>query len=258
MDFVIEPTASFTTASSFRSPNLPSNMFDSTADTMSTRRDGHFAPSSSQASFAQARRQFSEHQGPIHGQAASTDSTRLFATSYHDGSRSSNTILPKLTPHYRTPEQTPIPGSPREDLRLPQEIDNTNRAVCARDARDARDAPMQRPHLSNARRSSTNEYDEHVTRPFERNHARHLSHQPDRHYPLHLRAGFVEREPVAQYERTVHHSASAHSEFDHSPYSINPAFSMPSHHEHRHGKARKRNNLPKQSTEVMKTWFDQV
>ncbi|KAK4544666.1 hypothetical protein LTR36_003915 [Oleoguttula mirabilis] len=32
---------------------------------------------------------------------------------------------------------------------------------------------------------------------------------------------------------------------------------MPSHYEYQHGKARKRSNLPKQSTEIMKTWFDQ-
>ena len=35
-------------------------------------------------------------------------------------------------------------------------------------------------------------------------------------------------------------------------------FFMPSHYEYHQGKARKRSNLPKQSTEIMKTWFDQV
>lgn len=33
---------------------------------------------------------------------------------------------------------------------------------------------------------------------------------------------------------------------------------MPTPFEYHHGKARKRSNLPKQSTEIMKTWFDQV
>ncbi|TKA25320.1 hypothetical protein B0A50_06224 [Salinomyces thailandicus] len=32
---------------------------------------------------------------------------------------------------------------------------------------------------------------------------------------------------------------------------------MPTPFEYHHGKARKRSNLPKQSTEIMKTWFDQ-
>lgn len=37
-----------------------------------------------------------------------------------------------------------------------------------------------------------------------------------------------------------------------------PTFFMPSHYDHQQGKTRKRSNLPKQSTEIMKTWFDQV
>nr|POF22294.1 hypothetical protein CFP56_36379 [Quercus suber] len=36
------------------------------------------------------------------------------------------------------------------------------------------------------------------------------------------------------------------------------SFFMPTTFEHHHAKARKRSNLPKQSTDVMKTWFDQV
>ena len=36
------------------------------------------------------------------------------------------------------------------------------------------------------------------------------------------------------------------------------AFFMPNHYDYQQGKARKRSNLPKQSTEIMKTWFDQV
>ncbi|OQN97072.1 hypothetical protein B0A48_16876 [Cryoendolithus antarcticus] len=35
------------------------------------------------------------------------------------------------------------------------------------------------------------------------------------------------------------------------------AFFMPSHYEYQQGKTRKRSNLPKQSTEIMKYWFDQ-
>lgn len=37
-----------------------------------------------------------------------------------------------------------------------------------------------------------------------------------------------------------------------------PTFLMPSPYELQHGKARKRSNLPKQATEIMKTWFEQV
>lgn len=38
------------------------------------------------------------------------------------------------------------------------------------------------------------------------------------------------------------------------PYSQN-AFFVPSHYEYQNGKSRKRSNLPKQSTEIMKRWF---
>ncbi|TKA41806.1 hypothetical protein B0A54_08232 [Friedmanniomyces endolithicus] len=42
-----------------------------------------------------------------------------------------------------------------------------------------------------------------------------------------------------------------------SPYgSTPPSYFMPSQYEYQQGKARKRSNLPKQSTEIMKTWFD--
>lgn len=35
------------------------------------------------------------------------------------------------------------------------------------------------------------------------------------------------------------------------------AFFVPSHYEYQNGKSRKRSNLPKQSTEIMKRWFDE-
>ena len=40
--------------------------------------------------------------------------------------------------------------------------------------------------------------------------------------------------------------------------SSQPQYLVPTHYEYQHGKARKRSNLPKQSTEIMKTWFDKV
>lgn len=47
-----------------------------------------------------------------------------------------------------------------------------------------------------------------------------------------------------------------------SPYggyeSPQSQYFMQAHYEYQHGKTRKRSNLPKQSTEIMKTWFDEV
>lgn len=37
-----------------------------------------------------------------------------------------------------------------------------------------------------------------------------------------------------------------------------PSFFMPAHYDYTQSKTRKRSNLPKQSTEIMKTWFDNV
>ncbi|OTA32570.1 hypothetical protein BTJ68_06803 [Hortaea werneckii EXF-2000] len=46
-----------------------------------------------------------------------------------------------------------------------------------------------------------------------------------------------------------------------SPYggyeSPQSQYFMQAHYEYQHGKTRKRSNLPKQSTEIMKTWFDE-
>lgn len=39
------------------------------------------------------------------------------------------------------------------------------------------------------------------------------------------------------------------------PYPYAQAFFVPSHYEYQNGKSRKRSNLPKQSTEIMKRWF---
>ncbi|KAK1041947.1 homeodomain super [Friedmanniomyces endolithicus] len=59
---------------------------------------------------------------------------------------------------------------------------------------------------------------------------------------------------------TRHPRLPSHAEnlFERSPYETTPpSYFMPSQYEYQHGKARQRGNLPKQSTEIMKTWFDQ-
>ncbi|KAJ9619917.1 homeodomain super [Taxawa tesnikishii (nom. ined.)] len=45
--------------------------------------------------------------------------------------------------------------------------------------------------------------------------------------------------------------------FTTSSYYGHPTFFVPTHYEHQNGKSRKRSNLPKQSTEIMKRWFDE-
>jgi hypothetical protein len=45
--------------------------------------------------------------------------------------------------------------------------------------------------------------------------------------------------------------------YGNAPYPYSHAFFVPSHYEYQNGKSRKRSNLPKQSTEIMKRWFDE-
>lgn len=74
--------------------------------------------------------------------------------------------------------------------------------------------------------------------------------QQDARQPSH---NDVERSPYAT-RRADERSAEGH----YTSYQANqPSFFMPSQYDYRHGRARKRSNLPKQSTEIMKTWFDQ-
>lgn len=73
-----------------------------------------------------------------------------------------------------------------------------------------------------------------------------------------MRDGYSDPRDPIRYGRPEEHQ-DCQPGFPAQPYQSNvPAYFMPSHYEYQHGKARKRSNLPKQSTEIMKTWFDQV
>ena len=68
-----------------------------------------------------------------------------------------------------------------------------------------------------------------------------------------------------EHNMTAHPANSGHTyppvvkDTPRTPYASNhPPYFLPSGYVFQHGKARKRSNLPKQSTEIMKTWFDQV
>ena len=80
----------------------------------------------------------------------------------------------------------------------------------------------------------------------------------DRRPPPYPRAGPNEEYDHSQYIGRVD---ALPKEAHYGPYQSGgqqPSFFMPSQYDYRHGRARKRSNLPKQSTEIMKTWFDQV
>ncbi|GAB7351519.1 hypothetical protein MBLNU459_g2160t2 [Dothideomycetes sp. NU459] len=61
--------------------------------------------------------------------------------------------------------------------------------------------------------------------------------------------------PVSSY--ASEYRASAHDEHSGASYPYAQSYFVPSHYEYQNGKSRKRSNLPKQSTEIMKKWFDE-
>lgn len=76
--------------------------------------------------------------------------------------------------------------------------------------------------------------------------------EPQRHPFMPVAANTMPREeypPVARLDVPQGYSNAAY------PYPH--AFFVPSHYEYQNGKSRKRSNLPKQSTEIMKRWFDE-
>lgn len=106
------------------------------------------------------------------------------------------------------------------------------------------------------RRDSTQASCDHVYSAHDRQHGSRVPHAIEprpraggnddyeaSRYGQHAELPTYERQPEAHF----------------TPYQNNqPSFFMPSQYDYRQGRARKRSNLPKQSTEIMKTWFDQV
>ncbi|KAK5735764.1 homeodomain superfamily [Elasticomyces elasticus] len=79
-------------------------------------------------------------------------------------------------------------------------------------------------------------------------------------YPPVGRSRTVQVDSHGAYQEQDHGQRQGHlplPSYHRSPYgSTDPSYFMPSQYDHQQGKARKRSNLPKQSTEIMKTWFD--
>lgn len=125
----------------------------------------------------------------------------------------------------------------------------------AREMRDSFAHPAERP---SSRRSSTSGYGVFAPRGSDREPLRPSPFQPGARYTPPLRESYSESRDSIRYMRPEEHHHRQAIFPPHSYQSNVPAFFMPSHYEYQHGKARKRSNLPKQSTEIMKTWFDQV
>ena len=166
----------------------------------------------------------------------------------------SNTGRPYDNPasHYQTPEQTPTTAMLEPSFPRVNPFTGTAPDPFARQMRDSFGQSSDRP---SSRRSSVSSYGMYPPRPFEREQPRPGHYPPGAHA---VRDGYADPRDSIRYGRPEEHQTRQLGFPPHPYHSSVPAFFMPSHYEYQRGKARKRSNLPKQSTEIMKTWFDQV
>lgn len=176
-----------------------------------------------------------------------------WATQHPPSHTSSQSSFEAAASHYQTPEQTPTSSMLEPSFPKVSSFAGPVQDPFAREMRDSFAQPGDRP---TSRRSSSTGYGLYPVRPYNREPARPMSYQRDSRYAAAVRDTYAESRENARYGRI---DERGHVGFGQGPYSSSgPAFFMPSHYEYQHGKARKRSNLPKQSTEIMKTWFDQV
>jgi hypothetical protein len=107
-----------------------------------------------------------------------------------------------------------------------------------------------------SRRVSTGAYSTYTSRPYDRE-PRQSPYYPNVRYSAPARDAYPEHRDSIRYGRIDEQQPRSFGQNSYHQGNV-PSFFMPSHYEYQHGKARKRSNLPKQSTEIMKTWFDQV
>lgn len=172
----------------------------------------------------------------------------------------------------RAPDGSHSPISTYQIFRTPDQSSTSATFAKAYPQSQALYPPMQEPmpHATHTildrqserrtlRRSSTDARQGYPSRSSEPNHVRHSSCQPGVRLPLSSSDEFGPRLDERLFGRTEYPQTPSMSSLPNGGYeNAQPAFFMPSHYEYQHGKARKRSNLPKQSTEIMKTWFDQV
>ena len=145
---------------------------------------------------------------------------------------------------YRSPEMAPYPPSRADQAsRLRSSAD-----YYASSSTDRYALPSERSFVE--RRPSA----VHAPHPLD---APRAAYPPSRspHYSLPMRED--SGAPKDHYmDRSRMHAPEVYNRLGYED--AQPTFFMPSHYDYQQGKTRKRSNLPKQSTEIMKTWFDQV
>lgn len=154
--------------------------------------------------------------------------------------------------HYRTPEQTPTTAMLEHSFPRVNPFSGPIQDPFTREIRDGFEGPP-------SRRASASGYVLYPSRQYERESQRCTPYQQGGRHSVSSRESYPEPRESARYG--IMEEPQSHGPHSYAPHPYQsgvPAFFMPSHYEYQHGKARKRSNLPKQSTEIMKTWFDQV
>ena len=248
-DFVLEPVPPINAASNFTSPALPSAGFEPNLRSSSMNAKYSIPPPSIQPHPSASRRQSVQH--PDHFQRARTpmaSAQHRQSTYYVDGA-SPNAYQSNLAQHYRTRESIPTPCTAERNYRR---MHPTNDAFHSRESYDTN---VQIPERPAPRRSATHGYDSPYARNAEGSQERRTSQQFDTRYE---QVRYVERERGPQSPRREQYSQQLPKLTPGQYQSHQNSYFMPSPYDHQHGRTRKRSNLPKQATEIMKTWFDQV
>lgn len=222
-----EPAAPYATVSTFSSPGLPPASLEPKIPGMPQRSE-----SDSHAALLQSRRLSVQ---PANEYVNMT--TRM-----------------NVNHHYRTPEHTPTSMGFERSFALSQSM--------APGCRDK--VPPEYSHFGrhssyrDTRRASETYLGYNNNGVYEPRQGGYASH------PSRVCADMPTDEPFRRTQdgRSLglphRHPTHSGTPFGQGPFdAAQLPYFMPSGYEYQHGKARKRSNLPKQSTEIMKTWFDQ-
>jgi hypothetical protein len=248
-EFGLDPSPTFNSRSSLSSPGMPTTTLETRPERM-TVSYGHSRPysdheSTRRPSMYQVPTLRQEHTSPP--DAVNYQYTRGFA----DDSRSRANGVTATAPH-RSPEAAPFLSSRSE---APY---GHSTMTQSRGSADYFPSSTDRYAIPTSRRSSVVSQREFAPpRPVEPSRNAYPPTRPT-HYSLPMRDEAAPSHDHPQYtERNRLQQQDAYAKMG-GYQDAQPTFFMPSHYDYQQGKTRKRSNLPKQSTEIMKTWFDQV
>lgn len=225
-DFVLQPTPP-TNVNNFSSPSTASAAFESNVRGSLITPNTSFPYSSARFDTLETRQQYQPRDD--RGFSRSSPKNAQYSPAMYQGAAGPRSAdLSSSSYYYRMPEQ-------------PATFNQSKGS-------------------SYQRTTSSGEFGDGPPRKFDHDRSRYASQEPESHYALPVRAGFADREPLPRFGHADANVSRPQAVLDyaHGPESSRSSFFMPSHYDYHHGKARKRSNLPKQSTEIMKTWFDQV